>query len=98
MGERLRRLGEVGEHARRRQTGPAPLAQQPREVGAVHPVHGHDVPVAVEEVLADQRERRMGRNRKQDPRLVQQLLPQALVADLANLQRDDSVVLAVERL
>ena len=96
--ERLGRLGEVGEHARRRQTGSAPLAQQPRKVGAVHPVHRHDVPVAVEEVLSHQRQRRMGGNRKQDARLVEQLVAQPLVAHLADLQRDDSVVLAVERL
>ena len=98
VGERLRRLGEVGEHARRRQTRPAPIAQQRGEVGAVHPVHGHDVPVAVEEVLSHQRKRRMRRNRKQDACLVEELVAQPLVAHLADLQRDESVVLAVQGL
>ena len=96
--ERLGRLGEVGEHARRRQTRSAPLAQQPRKVGALHPVHGHDVAVAVEEVLSNQRQRRMRGNREQDAGLVQELVAQPVVAHLADLQRDESVVLAVERL
>ena len=98
VSERLGRLGEVGEHARRRQTGPAALAHQPRKVGALHPVHGHDVPVAVEEVLANQRQRRMRGNRKQDAGLVQELVAQAVVAHLADLQRDDAVVLEVQGL
>ena len=98
MSERLGRLGEVREHARRRQTWPAPLAQQPRKVGALHPVHGHDVSIAVEEVLADQRQRRMRGNRKQDAGLVQELVAQAVVADLADLQRDNPVVLPVQGL
>ena len=40
----------------------------------------------------------MGRDRQQGPRLVEQLLPHAVVVDLANLQRNHSVVLAIERL
>ena len=40
----------------------------------------------------------MGWDRKQGPRLVEQLLSHAVVADLANLQRNHSVVLAIERL
>ena len=37
-------------------------------------------------------------NRKQDARLAQQLVPQPVVAHCADLQRDESVVLAVEGL
>ena len=40
----------------------------------------------------------MRRNRKQDARLVQELVPQPVVAHRADLQRDESVVLAVEGL
>ena len=40
----------------------------------------------------------MRRNREQNARLVEELVAQAVVAHLADLQRDESVVLAVERL
>ena len=43
VGERLGRLGEVGEHARRRESRPPALAEQRREVGALDPVHRDDV-------------------------------------------------------
>ena len=40
----------------------------------------------------------MRRNREQDAGLVQELVAQAVVAHLADLQRDDSVVLEVQGL
>ena len=98
MSERLGGLGQIGEHARRRQTGPAPLAEQPRKVGALHPVHGHDVPIAIEEVLSNHWQRGMRGNREQDAGLVQELIAQAVVAQLADLQCDESVVLEVQGL
>ena len=96
--ERLGRLGEVGEHARRREPGAPAVAQQRRQVGAVDPVHRDDVVVAVEEVLAHQRQGRVRRQRQQHARLAEQLLARRVVADRADLQRDEPAVLAVERL
>ena len=55
--ERLRRLREVRQHARRGEPRAAAVAEQRRQVGAIDPVHRDDVVVAVEEVLAHERQR-----------------------------------------
>ena len=81
--QRLGGLGEVGHHAGGRQAGRSPLGQDPREVGPVDPVHRDDVLVVDEEVLADQRQRRVrlrgraaGRaSREQAPRAPRRRAP-----------------------
>ena len=98
VGERLGGLRQVAEHARGGKPGPAALGQQGRQVGALDPVHRHDVVVAVEEVLAHERERGMRREREQHAGLGEQRLARRVVADPADLQRDQPVVAAVERL
>ena len=72
--ERLRRLREIGQNARRREPGAPALGQQRGQVGAVGPVHGDDVAVALEEVLAHERERGVRGQREQHARLGEQLL------------------------
>ncbi|MGA2011050.1 MAG: hypothetical protein ABSH51_11050 [Solirubrobacteraceae bacterium] len=67
MRERVGRFGEVCQHARGREPRLPTVAQQRRQVGAVNPVHRQDVVIAVEEILADKRQRRMRWNREQDP-------------------------------
>ena len=94
----LRRLGEIRQHARRRQSWPAAIAEQLRQVGPVDPVHRDHVAVAVEEVLADQRQGRVRRNPEQDARLAEKLLARAGVASGSNLQGDKTLVLVVQRL
>ena len=98
MRERLGRLGEIGQHARRREPRAPVLGEQRRQVGALDPVHRNDVVVAVEEVLAHQRQRRMRRQRQQHARLAEQVLARGLIAYRADLQRHEAAVLAVERL
>ena len=96
--QRLGGLREVAEHARRREPGAPAVGQQRRQVGAVDPVHRDDVVVAVEEVLAHERQRRVRREGEQHARLAEQLLARRRVAHRADLQRDEAAVLAVERL
>ena len=96
--ERLGGVGEVGEDARGCQAGAAALAQQRLEIGALHPVHRDHVAVALEEVLADERQPRVRWNGEQDARLREQVLAGLAVIDGADLQRDVAAVLAVERL
>jgi hypothetical protein len=97
MRQRLGGLRQVRQHARRRQARPAPLTQQRGQIGAVDPVHCHHVVLAFEEVLPDERQRRMRRNREQDPRLTQQLLPCLVIPHRTDLQGDEPVVLAIQR-
>ena len=94
----LRRLGEIRQHARRRQPWPAAIGQQLRQVSAVDPVHRDHVAVAVEEVLADERQCRVRRDGEQDACLAEQLLARAGVASRSNLQGDKALVLVVQRL
>jgi hypothetical protein len=96
--QRLGGLGEVAQHAGRREAGAPTVAHQLRQVRAVDPVHRHDVVVAVEEVLAHERERRVRRQRQQDARLAEQGVTRRLVVRRAYLERHKAVVLAVERL
>ena len=76
--QRLGGLGEVGEHARGRQAGRAPLGQDPREVGAVDPVHRDDVLVLHEEVLTDSGRAGCGCEAEQQAGLTEQLLARLL--------------------
>ena len=98
VSQRLSRLGEIGEHAGGRQARAPAIAEQRGQVDAVDPVHRHDVAVGLEEVLAHEREGRVWRDGEQDARLAKQLLARVPIADLADLQRDEAIVLAVERL
>jgi hypothetical protein len=59
--QRLGGLGEIFEHARQRQARGPVVAEELREVRAVDPIHHDHVLVALEEVLAHERERRMRR-------------------------------------
>ena len=76
--------------------GCAALGEQPREVGAVHPVHRDDVLVAVEEVLAHDGQSGVGAEPEEDARLAQKLVPAAVADNRTDLERDDPVVLCVE--
>ena len=71
--ERLGGLLEVADGERRVEPGAALGVEHRLEVRALDPVHRDDVPVVHEEVLADQREPRMGREREQEPRLGEQI-------------------------
>jgi hypothetical protein len=92
------RLGEIRQHARRRQSWPATIAEQLRQVSPVDPVHRDHVAVSVEEVLANQRQCRVRRNAEQDACLTEKLLARAGVARRSNLQGDKALVLVVQRL
>ena len=98
IGESVGRVGQVCEHARWSKSGLPASAQQPREVGAVDPVHGDDVVVGIEEVLAHEGKRGMRRELEQNPCLSQQVLPIRRVAHGAELERDEPIVLVVEGL
>jgi hypothetical protein len=94
--ERVGGVGQVGEHTRRSESGVAAAAQQARKIGPVHPVHGDDVLVVVEEVLPHKRKRGVRREAEQDPCLSQQVLPIGRAAHQEDLERDEPVVLMVE--
>ncbi len=98
IGESVGRVGQVCEHARWSKSGLPASAQQPREVDAVDPVHGDDVVVGIEEVLAHEGKRGMRRKLEQNPCLSQQVLPIRRVAYGAELERDEPIVLVVEGL
>ena len=95
--QRLGGLSEVRHHARGRQARCAPLSHDPCKVGPVDPVHCHDVLVLDEEVLTDERQRRMRLETQQHARLAKQLLARLLAAHPPDLQRDHALVTLVER-
>ena len=88
----LGNLRQVGQHAGGREPRPAPIAQQRGQVGPLDPVHRHHVVLAVEEVLADQRKRRVRRHGEQDPSLAQKLLPRLTIPYRTDLQCDEPAV------
>ena len=72
-------------------------AEQSREIRAFHPVHRDDVPIVFEEVLSHEREVLVRRNAQQDPSLCEEILSISAGPDGPDLERDESVVLVVER-
>jgi len=68
------------------------------QIGALDPIHGDDIRVAVEEVLAHQRQMGMGRDGEQDAGFGQQGVAVVLRGDGPDLQRHDPLVLGVEGL
>ena len=68
VGQRGCRIREPGEHDRRTEPGTAPGMEQATEVRALHPVHGDDVLVAVEEVVAHERHVGVWRDGRAAPR------------------------------
>src|SRR3990172_3894455 len=97
MLQRLAGLFEVADRERRVEPGAAINVEQRLEVHALDPVHRDDVPFIHEEVLADQREPRMGRKREKQPRLGEQMGAGSLVGHGPDLQRHLAIVEVIER-
>jgi len=97
-GQRLGGLGEVRKDARQGESGSALGPQQSREVGAIDPIHHDDVLVVVEEVLSDERQRRMRRQPEQDPGLAEKIIAAPIRSDRSDLQSHRASVLVIERL
>ena len=100
MVERRRGLGDVAQHLRQRQPWVALVVEHPLEVDAVDPIHHHDVAVRIlgEEVTANHRQRGVRGDVQEHAGLGEQLLPIGVVRHRVDLQRDESIVLTVERL
>ena len=95
--EDLRRLAEPPLHGGRRQARIAPLGERAGQRCALDPVPDEDVPVAVEEVVANHRKRRMRHEREQRLARSRQLLAFRSRSDGLDAEPDQPPVLTVDR-
>src|SRR5688572_21762860 len=96
MTERVRRLLQVGDDAHDRKTGVACLPDQLCQIGPIDPIHHEHVAVLPEEVLAYERQVRMGAEREEDAGLAEERVPLVGVRRWSDLERDMATVLVVE--
>ncbi len=94
--QRLGGLPEVPDCDRRVEPGAGLRVEQRLEVRALDPVHRDDVASIHEEVLADQREPRVGRKGEQEPRLGEQMGAGGLVGHGPDLERHLATVEVIE--
>jgi hypothetical protein len=96
--QRLSGLAEVGQDTRARESGTPPLSDELGEIGSVDPIHHEDVVVALEEVLPDQRQRRMRLQPEQGSALPQKVTAVAVVANRSQLERHHAREAVIQRL